>query len=140
MGCNDMKSQAQTADLVIVLGTSLTGLNADQCVTKTASRSIRTRKKEGICARRRKRGASIPTALGSVIISPQRTAQDGRATLRIFATADEVMEMLSKELDFGLRATRKGIRQSADMFPKQSKIIAPYDKYGFRSERVKTRW
>merc|ERR1719197_410237 len=55
----DMENQADIADLVIVLGTSLTGLNADQCVTKTADRS-----RYGL-------------ALGSVIISPQRTSQDG---------------------------------------------------------------
>merc|ERR1719213_1409317 len=54
----DMENQADIADLVIVLGTSLTGLNADQCVTKTAERS------------------GCGHALGSVIISPQRTAQD----------------------------------------------------------------
>merc|ERR1719399_323586 len=51
----DMGTQADTADLVLVCGTSLTGLNADQCVTNTAQRSTR-----GL-------------ALGSVIISPQRT-------------------------------------------------------------------
>jgi len=131
---DDMVRQARTADLVIVLGTSLTGLNADQCVTETASRSMGKRK---VCGRRRKRSGS---ALGSVIISPQRTAQDGCATLRIFATADEVMEALSKEFDFAPRATGKDIRKSADMFPKQSKITVPYNKSGLRSERLKTQW
>merc|ERR1719388_180153 len=38
--CYDMQTWARTADLVLVLGTSLSGLNADQCVTKAAGRSL----------------------------------------------------------------------------------------------------
>merc|ERR1712072_902085 len=56
----DMTSWAKTADLVPVLGTSLSGLNADQCVTKAASRSLPEKAGKG-------------ASLGSVIISPQRT-------------------------------------------------------------------
>merc|ERR1712023_505384 len=76
----DMKHWANTADLVLVLGTSLSGLNADQCVTKTAARSLPRKN----------------FSLGSVIISPQRTPEDGQASLRLFATADEVMMALAK--------------------------------------------
>lgn len=120
----DMESQADTADLVLVMGTSLTGLNADQCVRKPAERS--------------KRGM----ALGSVIISPQRTAQDGRAALRIFATADDVMVALAKEFGFGPRAfgQGRGIKKSADLFPKENKILVPYDRNGMLSTTVKTYW
>merc|ERR1712139_616497 len=102
-----METQAEQSDLVLVLGTSLTGLNADQCVRKTAQRSTR--------------GLS----LGSVIISPQRTAQDGRAALRIFAKADDVMVALAKEFGFGRRALGRGrgIRRSADLFPKESRVL-----------------
>jgi len=121
---DDLENQADTADLVIVLGTSLTGLNADQCVWKTAQRST-----EG-------------AALGSVIISPQRTAQDGKAALRIFAKADDVMVALAKEFGFGPRAFGKGrgIKRSADLFPKQSRVLVPYDRNGVRSDTVKTYW
>merc|ERR1719253_319405 len=120
----DMESQADIADLVIVLGTSLTGLNADQCVRKTAARSSR-----GI-------------SLGSVIISPQRTGQDGRATLRIFAKADDVMTALARQFGFGPRAFGKsrGVRRSADLFTKESKVLVPYDRNGVRSDTVKTYW
>jgi hypothetical protein len=120
----DMESQADTADLVIVLGTSLTGLNADQCVEKTALRSTR--------------GSS----LGSVIVSPQRTSQDGECALRIFAKADDVMNALAKEFGFGPRAfgQGRGIRRSADLFPKENKILVPYDKNGRRSTTVRTYW
>jgi len=120
----NLETQAETADLVVVLGTSLTGLNADQCVTKTAQRSRQGK------------------ALGSVIIGPQRTSQDGKAALRIFAKADEVMVALAKEFAFGRRALGKGegIRRSADLFTKKSKVLVPYDRNGERSTTVKTYW
>jgi hypothetical protein len=120
----DMESQAQSSDLVIVLGTSLTGLNADQCVTETANRSVTGR------------------ALGSVIISPQRTAQDGRASLRIFAKADDVMRALASEFGFGPRALGRGrgIKCSADLFTKEQRVLVPYDRHGRRSATVTTYW
>jgi len=121
---DDMETQADISDLVIVLGTSLTGLNADQCVKNTAQRSTRGE------------------ALGSVIISPQRTGQDGRASLRIFAKADEVMVALAGEFGFGPRAfgQGRGIKRSADLFTKQSKVLVPYDRNGVLSTSVKTYW
>jgi len=121
---DDMQNQADTADLVIVLGTSLTGLNADQCVHKTAERS-----REGL-------------ALGSVIISPQRTGQDGKCALRIFAKADDVMTALAREFGFGPGALgkRRGVSRSADLYPKEDKVLVPYDKDGVRSTTVKTWW
>merc|ERR1719240_1946712 len=62
----DMRNWAKTADLVLVLGTSLSGLNADQCVTRTAARSMPGRSVEN-------------ASLGSVIISPHRSPEDGNA-------------------------------------------------------------
>jgi len=120
----DMQTQADTADLVLVCGTSLSGLNADQCVQNAADRST-----EG-------------KALGSVIISPQRTGEDGRCTLRLFATADEVFSALAKELGFGPRAlgVQRGVRCSADRFCQDTKILVPYDRHGNLSETVQTYW
>lgn len=119
-----MERQANTADLVVVLGTSLTGLNADQCVHKTAQRS-----REG-------------EALGSVIISPQRTGQDGKCALRIFAKADEVMAALVSEFGLGPGALgkKRGVKKSADLYPKEDKVLVPYDKNGMKSDTVKTYW
>merc|ERR1711939_1101573 len=57
-----MQEDAQTADLVLVLGTSLGGLNADQVATNPAHRSV-----DG-------------DALGTVMINLQQTAQDGKRT------------------------------------------------------------
>merc|ERR1712232_1277604 len=53
-----------------------------------------------------------------VIINPQRTMYDGKATLRIFAKADDVMKALAQEFDFGPRATGKehGITASAELY------------------------
>lgn len=118
----DLEQQADKADLCLVLGTSLTGLNADQCVTNTASRSGRG------------------DSLGSVIISPQRTSQDGEASLRIFAKADEVMKALVAACGFGVRAIGRGPGLKRDMFPKASKLVVPYDKDGLRSTTVTTTW
>lgn len=71
-----MATDALDADLVLVLGTSLSGLNADRMASTPAARSI-----TGDC-------------LGFVIINLQQTPQDGEATLRINARTDEVMPML----------------------------------------------
>eukprot|EP00929_Paragymnodinium_shiwhaense_P100628 TRINITY_DN6309_c0_g1_i2.p1 TRINITY_DN6309_c0_g1~~TRINITY_DN6309_c0_g1_i2.p1 ORF type:complete len:568 (-),score=118.86 TRINITY_DN6309_c0_g1_i2:510-2180(-) len=122
--CEDMGEQATKADLVLVVGTSLTGLNADQCVHCAATRSEEGR------------------ALGSVIIGPQRTDQDGDCTLRIFATADEVMRALAEELGFGPRALGQqvGVRCSADRFSKAMKVVVPYDESGKKSSTVNTYW
>jgi len=121
----DMETQAETADLVLVLGTSLAEQkNADQCVTKPANKSLHG------------------TALGSVIISPQRTVQDGAASLRIFAKADDVMIALARELNLGPQAfgQSEAWRRSADFFMKQSRILVPYDRNGHRSDTVQTYW
>mmetsp|Transcript_107916 Transcript_107916/g.170467 ORF Transcript_107916/g.170467 Transcript_107916/m.170467 type:complete len:496 (+) Transcript_107916:137-1624(+) len=119
----NMENQADEADLVLVLGTSLTGLNADQCVTKTASRSLNG------------------DALGTVVISPQRTPQDGRASLRIYAKADEVMVALARCLGLGPRLFQQAhVLRSADRFSKQNRILVPYDENGVRSSSVQTYW
>lgn len=118
----DMSDWAKTADLVLVLGTSLSGLNADQCVTKAASRSLPGSKR---------------SSLGSVIISPQRTPEDGEASLRLFATADEVMTALAHEFD--LQARLHPERRRAQ-FSSTLRVKVPYDRHGRRSDRVQTWW
>merc|ERR1712167_211670 len=81
-----MLREEQEADLVLTMGTSLSGMNADR-VVETASR------------KRVDRGVG----LGSVIIGFQRTQLDDICSLRIFARIDEVMLLLAREmrLDFG---------------------------------------
>jgi NAD-dependent SIR2 family protein deacetylase len=62
----------QKADLLLVLGTSLSGMNADRMVSAASKRH---RKGEG---------------LGTVIISLQKTPYDCSSSLRIFSTLDKV--------------------------------------------------
>merc|ERR1719238_1936158 len=78
-----MENDAETADLVLVLGTSLGGLNADQVATNCAERSL------------------FPTGgLGTVCINLQQTAEDGKMTLRLFGKSDDLLAMIIKELGF----------------------------------------
>jgi NAD-dependent SIR2 family protein deacetylase len=114
-----MTKSAETADLVLVLGTSLGGLNADQVATKTANRSLDGR------------------ALGTVIINLQQTEQDVHATLRVFGKTDEVFRLLLQQLGI------TKINQSPSSFgwkggDRCSRILVPYDKKGRRSTAVKT--
>jgi len=78
--CQWMHDAALTADLVIVLGTSLGGLNADQVATRAANRSLN--------------GSS----LGTVCINLQQTPQDGTMSLRIFGTSDKVLSQVCNNL------------------------------------------
>jgi len=119
--CEDMIDWAKTADLVLVLGTSLSGLNADQCVIKAARRSL-------------PKARGNTTSLGSVIISPQRSPEDGQAALRIFATADEVMTALAKEFNFHVPQQRRA------HFSSQLRVKVPYDRNGKKSNKVTTWW
>merc|ERR1712224_2989 len=76
-----MAKEAKNADLVLVLGTSLSGLNADQVAINAAIRSLSNE------------------ALGMVIINLQQTPHDGKASLRIFGSSDDVFRNLfSKEM------------------------------------------
>lgn len=101
-----MEEDGQTADLVIVLGTSLGGLNADQVPVNTASRSKRGR------------------TLGSVIINLQQTEQDGKMSLRMFGRSDDILKLLLLELGFGR------VRFSPPTFAAENKALVPYDKDG----------
>lgn len=76
-----MRHDADTADLVIVVGTSLGGLNADQVAIKTAKRSL-------------KPGG----ALGTVMINLQQTEEDGKASLRLFSTTDSALSRVLEKL------------------------------------------
>lgn len=84
-----MRDDAATADLVIVVGTSLGGLNADQVATRAADRS----KKNKPWQRNGKGGA-----LGTVMINLQQTEQDGKAILRLFGTTDTVLPRVLTKL------------------------------------------
>eukprot|EP00614_Pseudopedinella_elastica_P003774 CAMPEP_0172607262 /NCGR_PEP_ID=MMETSP1068-20121228/27463_1 /TAXON_ID=35684 /ORGANISM="Pseudopedinella elastica, Strain CCMP716" /LENGTH=384 /DNA_ID=CAMNT_0013410217 /DNA_START=79 /DNA_END=1234 /DNA_ORIENTATION=+ len=118
-----MVHDANTADLVIVLGTSLGGLNADQVATKTAKRSMG------------KVDPGQKPGLGTVCINLQQTPQDGIMSLRLFGRSDEVLMKLLAELDLS-EHTRELVAatkttSSIKLWPNaQSKVLVPYDKDG----------
>jgi NAD-dependent SIR2 family protein deacetylase len=88
-----MRKQAREADLVLVMGTTLGGLNADQVAHKAAERSCAITTQSS-----RRAGKSRRVSLGMVIINLQQTIHDGMATLRIFGETDHVFQTLLQEM------------------------------------------
>jgi len=103
-----MFEDAETADLVIVLGTSLGGLNADQVANSAAWRS------------------QSGSALGTVCINLQQTPEDGTMSLRLFGRSDDLLRSLLREL--GLNSTAA----KAPKWPKLDRVLVPYDADGRR--------
>lgn len=75
-----MKHEEKAADMVLAVGSSLCGMNADRMVTTCGGKALEG---EGI---------------GSVIIGFQQTRLDEYACLRIFANIDQVLLLLGVEL------------------------------------------
>jgi len=120
-----MKEDADTADLVLVLGTSLGGLNADQVATKTAKRSLIFDTDGSL------------RSLGTVCINLQQTEQDGKMTLRLFGKSDDVLAVLLRELGF------QKPNFSVAKWETTSRVLVPYDADGFRlpeGSRKKKMW
>jgi len=103
-----MVEDAATADLVLVLGTSLGGMNADQVATRAAERSL-----EG-------------TSLGTVVFNLQQTPQDGKMTLRLTGKSDDMLRHLLRELGF-----RPSLMRPV-AFRKENRALVPYDRSGRR--------
>jgi len=110
------------ADLVLVLGSSLAGMNTDRIVRSCAKRAQQVK-----CSEKR---------LGSVIVSLQRTPHDAESSLRIFATIDSVMALLAKELalevaDSGQKSVPEVSQdQQADAAVVEDVFSIPYDVDG----------
>lgn len=81
----DLNECERKTDLVLVLGSSLCGMNADRLVST--------------CSTRAQVSSSAKKVWGSAIVSLQTTPHDGGSSLRMFATIDRVMELLAKHLD-----------------------------------------
>lgn len=111
-----MLDDASTADLVLVLGTSLGGLNADQVATRAAERSLELDKN------------NRPISLGTVCINLQQTPHDGEMTLRLFGKSDDYLKLLLTEL--GLDMSPLKTLQTKVFWPKESRVLIPYDSNG----------
>jgi NAD-dependent SIR2 family protein deacetylase/transcription initiation factor IIF auxiliary subunit len=115
-----MVEYANTADLVLVLGTSLGGLNADQVPIKTAERS------------RNDKTYHSGGALGTVMINLQQTEHDGKSTIRIFGESDDIMGQLLEKLEVPTPTLQPST------FDNDRRVLVPYDANGKLSNKVKT--
>ena len=106
-----MKNLELKADLVLVIGTSLSGLNADKMATNPAKNSMSGR------------------SLGTVIINLQQTVCDGGATLRVFAECDKFFEKLLTHLDLSLDSC------PTTTIP-ENKTLVPYDRFGNKTDKM----
>jgi hypothetical protein len=100
---------------VLVLGTSLGGLNADQVALMPAERSL------------------MAGCLGMVLINIQQTEHDGKATLRIFGKSDRVLQSLLANLG-------QPCIPQPDFSQLPSRVLCPYDKDGVRSAGAPMMW
>ena len=113
------------ADLCVVIGTSLSGLDTD-LIVETAARSC---------------------GLGLVIINLQQTRLDGEAALRISSEADTVMERLAVKLrlrfsvpkvvccDYCVSSIIINYVKFKISHRMKTHALIPYDKDGFLSDR-----
>ena len=98
-----MRREQEAADLVLVIGTSLSGLNADKVAISPAKRTLTGK------------------SLGTVIINLQQTVCDPGATLRVFAECDKFFERLLAHLSLKIDAC--SIPSSVE-----NKALVPYDR------------
>jgi len=120
-----MEDDAETADLVLVLGTTLQGLPADQVATLAANRSLLP---PGLLP-------GIGGGLGTVYIGLQQTEQDGMMTLRLFGKSDDILSTVFQELRFN--STFKPL---PPVWPKENRVLVPYDAYGRRLSAGGGKW
>ena len=85
--CGEVPGEKGAADLVLVLGTSLAGMNADRLVASVSHR------------------AQHGMALGAVICGLQSTPHDCNAELRVFGKIDEFMGLVAAELGLASNET-----------------------------------
>ena len=86
-----------STDLSLVLGTSLSGMNADRMAERPARHcDLPKAHYSRPLSLKELRSASC---LGTVIVNLQRTRLDARASLRIWAKLDTVFELLAHKLD-----------------------------------------
>lgn len=80
-----LEKMSNEADLTIAVGTSLSGMNADQVFDDVVDRYV----DEGV-------------GLGGVIIGLQKTRHDAKSSLRIYSRIDVVMSLLMREMNLML--------------------------------------
>ena len=81
-----MRKEQESADLVLVIGTSLSGLNADKVAINPAKKTLTGK------------------SLGTDIVNLQQTVCDPGATLRIFVECDNFFEKLLAHISLAIDA------------------------------------
>lgn len=114
-----MEDIANETDLCIAVGTSLSGMSADQTFETPATEY-----------------AENGVGFGGVIISIQRTQLDDKASLRIYSKIDQVMALLAKEMEL---TDLRPCRAYTLNIPKEKKagkdrFLVPYDRDGNLTE------
>lgn len=86
-----LEAWERSADVVLALGSSLCGMRSDGIVARVAQRAA-------AAAGDDEPGNTPPVALGTVIVSLQRTPHDATSSFRAFAQLDDFAAMLCDEL------------------------------------------
>lgn len=111
-------------DLLLTLGSSLAGMNADRLVKTCSERAERTKSKHD--------------ALGSVIVSLQTTPHDAQASVRVYATIDRTMELLAEHLVLDVPPTQTPLPPlptvPRPLGIEREVFEVPYDERGQRLE------
>jgi len=109
--CKWMYREEKKADLVIAMGTSLCGMNADRMVSTPGTKYTQN-------------GAG----LGAVIIGFQRTVLDELSSLRIYARIDEVMLLLALEMNLPVQMVPYVLDVPQELIVDDHIFLVPYDR------------
>jgi len=118
---SDLLECERQADLVLAIGSSLCGMNADRLVST--------------CANRARRSVPSEPVFGSAIVALQRTPHDENSSVRVFATIDKVFAMLADELSLSVGEAGQDAAFSVPsvhlpLGPEEQVFSVPYDGEG----------
>mmetsp|Transcript_14948 Transcript_14948/g.20882 ORF Transcript_14948/g.20882 Transcript_14948/m.20882 type:complete len:317 (+) Transcript_14948:272-1222(+) len=122
--CSWMEEEEERADLVFAMGTSLSGMHADEVVSASAKRYL----EKGI-------------GFGSVIVGFQKTKMDKLASIRIFSKIDDVMKMLVEELMIDVPTTKYSLSIPEGAQTDQPHVFkVPYSSKTGKKSKETTTW
>lgn len=122
------QDSCKKADLCLSMGTSLSGMNCDQCVQRTAARLEKQKWNPR---------AKDCLQFGSVIVGLQQTPYNNMASLCIYAKLDDFSEALIRELKLEAVMPKVGISYSLPSLANTQIVgdkifLVPYSSDGMR--------